>query len=149
MPAYVKSVACDGCREHTAPMCVHLCPSDILRVDSSTGKAHNIEPDLCWECYSCVKVCPTQAIDVRSHADATPMGGQLIPTCGADTIAWTVNFRGGATKRFTFPTRTTPPGSIRPHEHLSPPTATELRQPGLCGASRYLPEGHADARSPA
>jgi len=29
---------------------------------------------------------------------------------------WTVNFRDGSTKRFKFPIRTTPEGSIKPFE---------------------------------
>ena len=34
----------------------------------------NIEPNFCWECYSCVKACPNHAIDVRGYADFAPMG---------------------------------------------------------------------------
>ena len=28
----------------------------------------------CWECYSCVKACPQNAIDARGYADFAPMG---------------------------------------------------------------------------
>jgi len=34
----------------------------------------------------------------------------------ADSIMWTVKFRNGNVKRFKFPIRTTPEGSIKPFE---------------------------------
>ena len=77
-----------------------------------TGKAINQEPDLCWECYSCVKICPTQAIDVRGYADFVPLGASVVPLRGTDSIMWTVQFRDGRIKRFRFPIRTTAEGSI-------------------------------------
>jgi len=75
-------------------------------------KAYNQEPDACWECYSCVKICPQGAIEARPYADFAPMGGTCIPMRSAEDIMWTVKFRSGAVKRFKFPIRTTPEGSI-------------------------------------
>ena len=37
-------------------------------LDRALGKAWNQEPDLCWECYACVKTCPQTAIDMRGYA---------------------------------------------------------------------------------
>ena len=42
--------------------------------DETIRRAKNIEPNFCWECYSCVKACPNHAIDVRGYADFAPMG---------------------------------------------------------------------------
>ncbi len=58
-------------------------------------KAYNCEPDMCWECYNCVKICPTQAIEVRGYADFTPLGASVVPMRGTEDIMWTVKFRGG------------------------------------------------------
>ena len=36
-----------------------------MHIDTTYRRAFNIEPNMCWECYSCVKACPQNAIDVR------------------------------------------------------------------------------------
>ena len=63
-------------------------------------------------CYSCVKICPQQAIEIRCYADFAPLGGSVIPLPGSDSIMWTVKFRNGTIKRFKFPTRTVNPGEV-------------------------------------
>lgn len=77
-------------------------------------KASNRAPEMCWECYSCVKICPQQAIDVRGYADFVPLGASVVPMRGSDNIMWTVKFRNGNVKRFKFPIRTTPEGEAQP-----------------------------------
>ncbi|MEG2172973.1 MAG: adenylyl-sulfate reductase subunit beta, partial [Desulfovibrionaceae bacterium] len=79
----------------------------------------------CWECYSCVKICPQGAITARPYADFAPMGGTCIPMRSADSIMWTVKFRNGNVKRFKFPIRTTPEGSIKPFEGHPAPGSLE------------------------
>jgi adenylylsulfate reductase subunit B len=37
------------------------------------------------------------------------------PLRGTDSIMWTIKFRNGLMKRFKFPIRTTPEGSIEPY----------------------------------
>ena len=64
MPTFVYMTSCDGCGH-----CVDICPSDIMHIDPVTRRAVNIEPNFCWECYSCVKACPQNAIDARGYAD--------------------------------------------------------------------------------
>jgi adenylylsulfate reductase subunit B len=68
MPTFVYMTSCDGCGH-----CVDICPSDIMHIDTTYRRAYNIEPNMCWECYSCVKACPQNAIDVRGYADFAPM----------------------------------------------------------------------------
>ena len=69
MPTFVYMTSCDGCGH-----CVDICPSDIMHIDKTYRRAYNIEPNMCWECYSCVKACPQNAIDCRGYADFAPMG---------------------------------------------------------------------------
>ena len=69
---------------------------------------------MCWECYNCVKICPTQAVEVRGYADFVPMGATVTPMRSSDSILWTVKFRNGMLKRFKFPIRTTPEGTAQP-----------------------------------
>jgi adenylylsulfate reductase subunit B len=101
---------------------MYICPHDLMKLDkdgSETGhamKAFNQEPEQCWECYSCVKICPQQAIEARHYADIVPLGGSVQPLRGTDSIMWTIKFRNGTMKRFKFPIRTTAEGSIKPYD---------------------------------
>jgi adenylylsulfate reductase subunit B len=85
-----------------------------MLLDKDTQKAYNRDPSMCWECYNCVKICPTQAIQVRGYADFVPLGASVTPLRSTDAIMWTVKFRNGTLKRFKFPIRTTPEGSAVP-----------------------------------
>jgi len=95
MPSYVIPEKCDGCK-------------------AETMKAWNREPEMCWECYNCVKICPVDAVEVRGYADFVPMGANVTPMRGTEDIMWTVKFRSGQIKRFKFPIRTTAEGSAVP-----------------------------------
>jgi adenylylsulfate reductase subunit B len=44
-----------------------------------------------------------------------PLGAQVQPLRGSDSIMWTIKFRNGNIKRFKFPIRTTAEGSIDPY----------------------------------
>jgi adenylylsulfate reductase subunit B len=92
-----------------------------MKLDMGMMKAWNQEPEGCWECYSCVKICPQGAIEVRAYADIVPLGGSVVPLRGSDSIMWTVKFRNGKLKRFKFPIRTTPEGSINVYDGVPEP----------------------------
>ena len=83
-------------------------------LDKDKMKAYNQDVSMCWECYNCVKICPNQAIEVRSYADFVPLGASATPMRSTDSIMWTVKFRNGTLKRFKFPIRTTAEGSAVP-----------------------------------
>jgi adenylylsulfate reductase subunit B len=118
MPTYVRTEKCDGCKGQDKTACMYIYPHDLMALDrdgSVTGhamRAYNQEPEQCWECYSCVKICPQNAIEVRRYADIVPLGGSVQPLRGSDSIMWTIRFRNGTMKRFKFPIRTTSEGSI-------------------------------------
>ena len=94
-------------------------------------KAFNQEPGQCWECYSCVKICPQSAIEVRHYADIVPLGGSVQPLRGSDSIMWTIKFRNGNMKRFKFPIRTTSEGSIDCYGGKPMPKMAELTVDGV------------------
>jgi len=95
MPTFVYMTRCDGCGH-----CVDICPSDIMHIDETIRRAKNIEPNFCWECYSCVKACPNHAIDVRGYADFAPMGHSVRVRREEEkgTISWKIKFRNGTEK---------------------------------------------------
>jgi adenylylsulfate reductase subunit B len=146
MPTYVDPNKCDGCRGLARTACMYICPNDLMKYDAGLGKgfgkdhgmAFNQEPDLCWECFSCVKACPQGAITMRGYADVVPLGGTLVPMRGTDAIMWTARYRNGQMKRFKFPIRTTSWGSIQPHQDAPAPTADMLKTQDLCAESRWL-----------
>jgi adenylylsulfate reductase subunit B len=90
-------------------------------LDKNKMKAYNRDPSMCWECYNCVKICPTQAVQVRGYADFVPMGASVTPLRSTDSIMWTVKFRNGALKRFKFPIRTTAEGTAVPNGGFDTP----------------------------
>ncbi len=117
MPSFVNPEKCDGCKALDKTACQYICPNDLMALDKESQKAYNIEPDQCWECYNCVKICPTQAVDVRGYADFVPMGASVVPLRSTQDIMWTVQFRDPKKikpKRFKFPIRTTEEGRAEP-----------------------------------
>jgi NAD-dependent dihydropyrimidine dehydrogenase PreA subunit len=57
---------CDGCG-----VCLHSCPTDVLRFDVATQKASVAYPDDCCTCFLCQDDCPQHAI-VVSFSGANP-----------------------------------------------------------------------------
>jgi adenylylsulfate reductase subunit B len=114
MPSFVNPEKCDGCKAQDKTACQYICPNNLMVLDKDKMKAYNQEPDQCWECMCCVKICPTQAMDVRGYADFVPMGASCVPLRSTDNIMWTVKFRNGKVKRFKFPIRTTDEGTAVP-----------------------------------
>jgi len=128
MPSYVDPSKCDGCKGGDKTACMYICPNDLMVLNKEAMRAYNQEPDACWECYSCVKICPQGAIAVRGYNDFVPMGGQVHPMRSSDSIMWTVKFRNGNLKRFKFPIRTTAEGAANAYESL---TCTNLDDENL------------------
>ena len=146
MPTYVDPIKCDGCRGLQRTACMYICPNDLMKYDPDLGKAFskehgmafNQEPDLCWECFSCVKACPQGATVMRGYADVVPLGGSLVPLRGTDAIMWTAKYRDGQVKRFKFPIRTTSWGSIDQFKEFPTPSAEALKRQDLYGEPKNL-----------
>ncbi|MBO6484819.1 MAG: adenylyl-sulfate reductase subunit beta [Pelagibacteraceae bacterium] len=136
MPTFVYMTRCDGCGH-----CVDICPSDIMHIDKNIRRAVNIEPNFCWECYSCVKACPQNAIDVRGYADFAPMGHKVrvLREEEKGTISWKVKFRNGKEKNFVSPITTKPWGKYIPKlSELETPNKEALNSQLLCFEPDFL-----------
>ncbi len=131
MPSFVITEKCDGCKAGDKTACQYICPHDLMILNRETMKAYNQEPEQCWECFNCVKICPQQAVEVRGYSDFVPLGAQTIPLRGSDNIMWTIKFRSGLTKRFKFPIRTTVEGSVDPYAGKPEPDFASIKKPGL------------------
>jgi adenylylsulfate reductase subunit B len=130
MPSFVINEKCDGCKAQDRTACQYICPNDLMVLDKEKNKAYNRAVEMCWECYSCVKICPTQAIEVRGYADFMPLGAVVQPMRSTDAIMWSVRFRNNSVKRFKFPIRTTAEGSIVPDAGFQSGTG-DLKSPLL------------------
>ncbi len=142
MPSFVITEKCDGCKAQDKTACQYICPNDLMALNRDLMKAYNQEPEQCWECYNCVKICPQQAIEVRGYADFVPLGGSVIPMRGTDSIMWTIKFRNGKVKRYKFPIRTTPEGSVQAYKGLPEADLANIEKPGYFttqGAGKTLP----------
>jgi adenylylsulfate reductase subunit B len=111
---------------------------DLMKLDTRIGKGFNQEPDLCWECYSCVKMCPNNATEMRGYADVMPMGATLKPVRGTHSIIWTAKYRDGRVKRFKLAIRSTEWGSIEPFPDDGRPAEMDVNSPALFGKDKYL-----------
>ncbi|MBI4591091.1 MAG: adenylyl-sulfate reductase subunit beta [Candidatus Rokubacteria bacterium] len=140
MPSFVYAEKCDGCKGQARTACQYICPNDLMALNKEIMKAFNQEPELCWECFSCVKICPQQAIEVRHYADFAPLGASVIPLRGSDSIMWTIKFRDGRLKRFKFKTRTSAEGSIEPYDGAPAGSPGDLASPNFfTEAGKTLP----------
>ena len=139
MPTYVDPTACDACENvHQGPLCVYICPNDLMVLDVAIQKGVNQEPDMCSECYACVKLCPQNAIHVRGYADFVPLGAEVQPRYVEGQIRWDIQFRDGRTENFSFPVRTTTQGSIDPYKGVAEADPGELKGPSLLGEPAIL-----------
>jgi adenylylsulfate reductase subunit B len=106
-----------------------------MHIDKTYRLAVNIEPNFCWECYSCVKACPQNAIDVRGYADFAPLGHsvRVLREEEKGTISWKIKFRDGRTKDFVSPITTKPWGEAIPRlADLPVPGEDEVNSQLLC-----------------
>jgi adenylylsulfate reductase subunit B len=135
MPTFVYMTRCDGCGD-----CVDICPSDIMHIDKTTRRAYNIEPNMCWECFSCVKACKQNAIDDRGYADFAPLGHSVRALREPDkgTISWKLKFRDGREKNFVSPIRTTEWGTIKGPAEYDVPTEINIDGQELAHEPDYL-----------
>jgi len=106
-----------------------------MHIDPTYRRALNIEPNMCWECYSCVKACPQDAIDCRGYADFAPLGHSVRVKREEEkgTISWRIKFRDGREKNFVSPITTKPWGSAIPRlADLPVPDDKALNSQLLC-----------------
>jgi adenylylsulfate reductase subunit B len=105
-----------------------------MHIDKTLRRAYNIEPNMCWECYSCVKACPHHAIDVRGYADFAPLGHSVRVLRDEDkgTIAWRIKFRNGKKDmELLAPITTKPWGKHYPNLAGEPAPSQEMRDSQL------------------
>lgn len=104
-----------------------------MHIDKTSRRAYNIEPNMCWECYACVKACPQNAIDCRGYSDFAPLGHsvRVLREEEKGTISWKLKFRDGREKNFVSPIRTTKWDTIPSPADLKKPSAEDMQSQEL------------------
>ena len=113
-----------------------------MHIDPKMRRAYNIEPNMCWECYSCVKACPQNAIDVRGYADFSPLGHSVRVNRDEEkgVIAWRIKSRDGKTDLdLLAPITTKPWGSATPQlREVDAPTQEQRDSQLLFNEPKYI-----------
>lgn len=104
MPPIVDKKKCIGCQGAAESNCERVCPGDLM-IRGADGKAAIRKPRDCWDCMSCVKVCPVKAISLRPPFQIGYRGAELIPEVHKDKIVWTCTDINGKTEIYTVRTR--------------------------------------------
>lgn len=99
MPPRVDYAKCDGCAGRNESRCEEVCPGDLMVVDADTGKSRCRAPNECWDCMSCIKVCPRGALETRLPYQLGYFPATLRPIMGKTSITWKcVDINGNAVK---------------------------------------------------
>lgn len=88
MPPVIDLKKCTGCVPRKESHCEEICPGNLMAVKETTGKAHCRNTRDCWDCMSCVKACPTGAIETRIPYQLGYFKARLRPIMGKDVITW-------------------------------------------------------------
>ncbi|WP_207708752.1 4Fe-4S dicluster domain-containing protein [Heliobacterium mobile] len=92
MTLLINSQRCRRCGGH--PRCADVCPGNLL-VLPERGHIVSREPDDCWDCGACIKVCPQQALAVSLPPEAGGQGSTLRAKQIAGKIRWTLEHPDG------------------------------------------------------
>ncbi len=89
MSIAVDPKLCNGCTGAKEPHCVRVCPGNLVEVGPE-GTARLREPRDCWDCASCVKACPREALALYLPAEIGGRGSRLKARLRPGITVWTL-----------------------------------------------------------
>lgn len=104
MPPKVDPAKCDACQGESEPLCQQVCPGNLMVLDGKAGKALCRDDGDCWDCMTCTKACPRQAIQTVLQYQLAFFPGKLIPLVGTNSVTWTSIDCHGKVERFVVKT---------------------------------------------
>ena len=102
MGIHVDEEVCNRCGTAEEPMCVRDCPGDLMFIKPN-NKAAIVDNRECWDCAACVKVCPTQAIEMELPASLVAGGVTLRGRALKHKTVWRIRMRDGQEKGYETP----------------------------------------------
>lgn len=106
MPPLVNTKKCTGCKGRDESFCEQICPGDLMAVSTETGKAYCRAKNECWDCMSCIKVCPAGALELRIPYQIGYFGASLRPIVGKNKITWKCRDINGVETTYSYLNRT-------------------------------------------
>lgn len=104
MTVYIDRSICNGCGSMTEPRCAEVCPGDLLYRDTDNKCSVRDHRD-CWDCASCIKECPRQAIEIRLPVQVGGRGSALKAKSFKDRIVWSLTKPDGSVEMFDIVTK--------------------------------------------
>lgn len=98
MGAITDKTKCIGCGR-----CINVCPGNLIKKDDD-GKAYLKCLSDCWNCASCIKECPVQAISLRLPVEFGGYGADMFARKKDNITEWEILRADG--KRIVFITDT-------------------------------------------
>ncbi|MFW5787750.1 MAG: 4Fe-4S dicluster domain-containing protein [Halanaerobiales bacterium] len=102
MSIKVDENICTGCPGHKQPPCVKNCPGDLLFIDRKTNKLKIRNPEDCWDCMVCVKVCPVSALETKLPYQLAFSNASLKVYKEDKKIIWKLNDKYGNVETFNL-----------------------------------------------
>ncbi len=105
MPPIVNKDKCNGCEGLAESYCENICPGNLMHVDEATNKSYCRATNECWDCMSCIKVCPRGALETKMPYQLGYFNAKLRPLMGKNTITWVSTDIYGNEKKFKYTNR--------------------------------------------
>lgn len=102
MGIFIDMNKCNGCKGLEEPLCVKVCPGDLLSIDPSTQKARICAERDCWDDMACVKICPRDAISTVLPYSLACYKATLRPKLTRGQIQWTLTDLDGKEQTFVI-----------------------------------------------
>ena len=102
MSVKVNEEKCIGCSNKKEPVCIKYCPGNLLKLNEK-GKPVMRNPDDCWDCMVCIKVCPTQALETVLPYSLASYKASLLPKIEKTKIIWEAKDINGKREVFESP----------------------------------------------
>jgi adenylylsulfate reductase subunit B len=98
---------CNGCGERSEGCCEEICPGDLFYREH--GKARLREPSDCWDCFSCVKACPREALCIELPFQISESRHRLSARIKSGHILWKMyDLHGKQINQCSIPNRVQP-----------------------------------------
>ena len=107
MPPVTDITRCTGCGSRPESFCEEICPGDLMAVSNETGRSFCRNPRDCWDCMSCIKVCPAGALETKMPYQLGYHKATLRPVMGKDEITWVCRDIHGNEHIYTYKNRLT------------------------------------------
>ncbi len=98
MSIKINPQVCTGCPKASEPPCVRICPGDLITKNHENAEIR--EPQDCWDCGACLKICPNQAIAMYLPVQIGGKGATLVAKNSRDKIIWTCKWPDGKQEIF-------------------------------------------------